>query len=77
MNMARMKRSTTRLRLADYDADVSHLCTHVLHAMPKNVICHVAGSNDETTDDLLLENQLSLIVIAGIAGMPETVAEDR
>ncbi len=45
--------------------------------MPKNVICHVAGSNDETTDDLLLENQLSLIVIAGIAGMPETVAEDR
>ena len=32
MNMARMKRSTTRLRLADYDADVSflsHCCSPV------------------------------------------------
>ena len=73
MNMARMKRSTTRLRLADYDADVSHLCKTCAACHAKNVICHVADSND----GLWLENQLSLIITAGIAGMPETVAEDR
>jgi len=60
MNMARMKRSTTRLRPADYDADVRHLCKHVLHIM-STTTCHEAHSQDETTDALLHGSQFSLL----------------
>ena len=76
--MARMKRSTTRLRLADYDADVSFL----LHC------CSLVnmGLRDECSATLLVEpNYIKTFSavenpdhsLAGVAVLPERAFENR